>query len=261
MPIRLRIQIFLGKLLVNIMGIVRTPAKGIYPIVYYNAQLEKKMVDEFVRDGAIWCNDEWNIKSICIDNLSVDGLILEFGVFKGASINYMAERVKREIHGFDSFEGLPDGRGVWQSYYRKRAFDQKGQLPKVLSNVKLHKGWFNETLPTFLQSHPENVSLLHIDSDVYSSAQTVLHLLSNRIVPGTIILFDEYFNYDGWQFEEYRAFQEFVKRFKIRYRVLAVDTFDEKPSPYGKVAFVIEAIAPASERPILRTQPIAAALT
>jgi len=34
--------------------------------------------------------------------------------------------------------------------------------------------------------------------------------LADRIVPGTIILFDEYFNYPNWERHEFKAFQEFV---------------------------------------------------
>ena len=50
-------------------------------------------------------------------------------------------------------------------------------------------------------------SFLHIDSDLYSSARTVLFLLHEQIVSGTIIEFDEYFNYPNWKQHEYKAFQ------------------------------------------------------
>ncbi len=75
-----------------------------------------------------------------------DGLVLEFGVFKGPSINWFASWLPdRTIHGFDSFEGLPED---WLGYNVSAAhFDQKGVLPKVAKNVELHKGWFDQTLP------------------------------------------------------------------------------------------------------------------
>jgi hypothetical protein len=41
------------------------------------------------------------------------------------------------------------------------------------------------------------------------------------MVPGTIILFDEYFNYPNWEQHEYKALQEFVKARGIAYRYLA----------------------------------------
>jgi hypothetical protein len=40
-------------------------------------------------------------------------------------------------------------------------------------------------------------------------------------VPGTIILFDEYFNYPNWEVHEYKAFQEFVTKYGVKYRYLA----------------------------------------
>ena len=61
---------------------------------------------------------------------------------------------------------------------------------------------------------------MHIDCDLYSSTRTVLSLLEPRIVPGTIIVFDEYLNYPGWQAHEKRAFAEFVGRTGCRYDYL-----------------------------------------
>jgi hypothetical protein len=46
-------------------------------------------------------------------------------------------------------------------------------------------------------------------------------LLADRCVAGTIILFDEYFNYPNWEVHEYKAFQEFVTKYAVKYRYLA----------------------------------------
>ena len=44
---------------------------------------------------------------VCLAETPARGLILEFGVYRGHSIRYLAERVPdREVFGFDSFEGL-----------------------------------------------------------------------------------------------------------------------------------------------------------
>jgi len=48
----------------------------------------------------------------------------------------------------------------------------------------------------------------------------VLNTLAKRIVPGTVIVFDEYFNFPGWQQDEFRAWQEFVAEHKIKYEYL-----------------------------------------
>jgi hypothetical protein len=61
---------------------------------------------------------------------------------------------------------------------------------------------------------------LHIDSDLYSSAKTIFKNLGHLIKSGTIIVFDEYFNYPGWERNEYKAFSEFIDENKKRYEYL-----------------------------------------
>jgi hypothetical protein len=39
-------------------------------------------------------------------------------------------------------------------------------------------------------------------------------------VPGSILVFDDYFNYIGWRNHIHRAFREFVEALGIRYRYL-----------------------------------------
>jgi hypothetical protein len=39
-------------------------------------------------------------------------------------------------------------------------------------------------------------------------------------VSGTVIVFDEYINYPGWQLDEFRAWQEYVKKHNIRYEYI-----------------------------------------
>jgi hypothetical protein len=90
----------------------------------------------------------------------------------------------------------------------------------VLANVRLNVGWFDETLPRFLATESEPAAFVHIDCDIYESTQVVFDLLAPRIVPGTVIVFDEYFNYPGWQQHEFRAFQDFVARERRRYEYI-----------------------------------------
>lgn len=134
------------------------------------------------------------------------GLYLEFGVYKGASINLIASEIQAAVHGFDSFEGLPED---WRAGHAKGEF-RVAALPAVRSNATLHKGWFSDTLPPFLDKERAMVSFLHVDCDLYSSTKTVFSSLADRLIPGTIVVFDEYFNYPGWQEGEYKAFMEFV---------------------------------------------------
>jgi hypothetical protein len=150
----------------------------------------------------------------------VDGYYLEFGVFTGGTIRFIASRVRhRTIHGFDSFEGLPEG---WAGFsLTNRAFDRKGRLPRVPDNVRLHPGPFDRTLPGWLHDNIGPLTFLHIDCDLYSSTQSIFKALADRIIPGTIIVFDEYFNYPNWERHEFQAFQEFVAEHGVAYTYLA----------------------------------------
>ncbi len=140
-----------------------------------------------------------------------DGLFLEFGVYSGDSINRLAGLTPtRRWYGFDSFVGLPE---AWTLGARKGAFGKGGALPPVRDNVTLIKGFFEETLPIFVDHHrDEKVAFLHADCDLYSSTRTVLDQLGNMLQPGCIIVFDEYFNYPGWQDGEYKAFAEYIAK-------------------------------------------------
>lgn len=148
-----------------------------------------------------------------------DGLILEFGVYSGETINHLAGILKqRTLHGFDSFQGLPE---AWAGFrYSKENFDLQGNMPKVRPNVRLIAGWFNETLPGFLEKNAGPVALAHVDCDIYSSTKTVLDLLAPRFVAGSIIAFDEFFNYPNFRLHELKAFDEFVETYRVKYEFL-----------------------------------------
>jgi hypothetical protein len=147
-----------------------------------------------------------------------EGLVCEFGVFQAESTNYIARRLRdRHIHGFDSFEGLPED---WRPDFDAGMFSTGGRLPQVEPNVTLIKGWFDQTLPRFAAEHPGPVAMLHIDCDLYSSTRCVFDHLGDRIGPGAVLVFDEFFNYPGWEEHEYRAFCEFAEARRLSYEYL-----------------------------------------
>jgi len=150
--------------------------------------------------------------------LSNTGLVLEFGVATGRTLNQFARWLPDKIiHGFDGFQGLPED---WTSRMRRGFFARK-TLPRVRKNCHLHVGWFDQTLPEFkAQLSDTPVALLHVDCDLYSSTVTILKNLQSNIVPGTVIIFDEYLNYPGWELDEFRAWQEHVSAYGVRYEYI-----------------------------------------
>lgn len=137
------------------------------------------------------------------------GSFMEFGVYRGQSINVIADRIKPKlVYGFDSFEGLPDD---WHSM-PKEFFSLGGKLPTVRSNVKLIKGFYDQSLPQFFLDHKDKIAFAHIDCDVYVSTEAVLSSIESMIVDGTILLFDDYFNQPFWERDSHKAFEASLKR-------------------------------------------------
>lgn len=153
-----------------------------------------------------------------------EGLVLEFGVRFGNSIRQIASLARQQIHGFDSFEGLPE---VWH-HEPKGSYTTKGEIPKVPANVNLHVGWFEDTLPAFLAKLSGTVRFINIDCDIYSSTKTVLDLLAPRMVPGSVIVFDEYIGNEHWREDEFKAFQEAVANFGWQYKYLCFSAFTKQ---------------------------------
>lgn len=157
---------------------------------------------------ALACRSPRELTDIALSRVAIDGSYLEFGVAQGASIRHIAKKAPfRNIHGFDCFEGIPE---AWANN-NAGAFTNRGRLPKVPANVELWKGYFEQTLPVWMESHPENVAYLHVDCDLYSSTKTIFDCLGKRIVSGTIIDFDDYFNFPGWDQDGHRAFMDYLK--------------------------------------------------
>lgn len=92
-------------------------------------------------------------------------------------------------------------------------------MPKLnLQNVTLIKGWFDESLPRFLLEHElGQIGFIHMDADLYSSTKTVLNLLTPYISSGTVIVFDEFYHYPGFEKHEFKAFNEWVKEQTVNY--------------------------------------------
>lgn len=148
-------------------------------------------------------------------------LYLEFGVFQGASMRYWAGALKHpeaRLHGFDSFEGLPEDLDM-DGPYVKGVFDVKGQIPQIDDpRVTFFKGWFEDVLPNYrLPEH--DVLVVVIDADLYSSTHCVLQHLRPFFKAGDFLYFDDMSRPE----HEPRAFEEFVRESGLRFQLIAAD--------------------------------------
>jgi hypothetical protein len=148
-----------------------------------------------------------------------DGLLMEFGVWKGMWINRIASWTDRQVYGFDSFEGLPE---PWS--FRPKGFFEVDTAPEVRRNVTLVKGKVNDSLPLFLREHPEHVAFIHRECELYSSARTVLELIKDRLVSGTTIVLDDFLMEPGWQCQEHKAWLDFAQINKVEFEYFGYQT-------------------------------------
>lgn len=164
--------------------------------------------------------DKWSIfrraaNEICLEMV----LYLEFGVFQGESVRFWSRLLKNpasKLQGFDSFEGLPED---WSLLVRKGEFSVEGRIPRVDDpRVSFFKGWFEETLQHYVVP-PHGRLFVNIDSDLYSSAKTVLRCLRPHMVTGDYVYFDEFHHRE----HELKAFDEFLSETKMEFRIAAAD--------------------------------------
>lgn len=142
------------------------------------------------------------------------GAVVECGVWRGGMSAAIAEVLGavRSYYLFDSFEGLPPAKEIdgaaaiyWQSkadpktYYNNcRAEEEQARRAMALAGIdhpKIIRGWFSETLSTFPTNEP--IALLRLDGDWYDSTRSCLEALFELVVPGGLIIVDDYFTWDG----------------------------------------------------------------
>lgn len=142
-----------------------------------------------------------HLSSQCV-HLSGDWM--ELGVYKGGSFGFLALQLKllnssKKIIGIDTFEGHPydnvyKGETIpRKEYFWDTSFDlvQKIMDRLQLSEfISLHKGTFEDVLSSFSPELP--ISFAHIDCDLYQSTKVALSWLLKHLVPGGIIVFDDY---------------------------------------------------------------------
>jgi O-methyltransferase len=158
---------------------------------------------------------------------------LEFGVYTGHSIRFWSQMNRdpqSRFIGFDSFEGLPED---WTKKLPRGTFDVGGAVPQIDDErVSFVKGWFQNTLPGFLNGFtPRSRLVVHNDSDLYSSTLFTLANLNMLLVPGTVVIFDDF-----WMpTHVFRAFSDYKSAFWRSARPVAMT------SNYAEqVAFVFD---------------------
>jgi O-methyltransferase len=162
----------------------------------------------------------------------VPGDYLEFGVYQGTTFSYAAREMaihfpQMQFHAFDSFEGLPEPKGIdveegfASNFYQGQfACDKDAFLKRLrkdgcpMKRIHAVKGWFDQTCA------PENAAKLGIDQvaaawidgDLYESCVPVLNFLTSRVSVGSVIAFDDWRCYRNLpDYGEQRACREWLE--------------------------------------------------
>jgi hypothetical protein len=143
-------------------------------------------------------------------------LYLEFGVWRGAATRYWSRLLRHpesHLHGFDSFEGLPE---TWDHRTEQGTFSTGGAVPQIADpRVTFFPGWFDQTLINYtLPDHDRLV--VNCDADLYSSTRLVLDAIGPHLKPGDYLYFDEFYD----RHHELRAFDEFLGKSGQRFQLV-----------------------------------------
>lgn len=165
-----------------------------------------------------------------VKDCKVEGCYMEFGSADGDSLGDSFAAARRrglamDFYVFDSFQGLPkptglDGDG---STYQEGQFAcgleqfkrNVRRLGVDLNRVTLCPGWYSQTLtPELKRKLPvRKAAVVLIDCDLYESTVPVLEFITDYIQDGTVLIFDDWFSYQGRTDRgEARAFTEWLRR-------------------------------------------------
>jgi hypothetical protein len=177
----------------------------------------------------------------------IEGDLVEAGVWRGGSMMLVAQEIlrsgshQRDLWLYDTFTGLPQpnaeldvdvlgNRAIdgWQMHNLEGdtsvwAFANEAEVRSNMASTgypvdHLHfvVGKVEETVPA---QAPERIALLRIDTDWHASYTHLLNSLYDRIVPGGVLLLDDYGHFLGAR----RAVDEFRQRRAIHLPLLRVD--------------------------------------
>lgn len=149
--------------------------------------------------------------------VNLPGAVVECGLFQGNSFyrfahfrDILESKTSRKLIGFDIFGSFPKTKFEKDKKYLDKFISDAGEnsislneIEKVMQYKKIEnyefiKGDINKTVPQYCKDNTHlKIALLHIDTDVYEPAVTILENMYNRVVKGGIIMFDDYGTFPG----------------------------------------------------------------
>ncbi len=168
-----------------------------------------------------------------------DGVIVECGVGKGASLSMLSNISNKKIYAFDSFEGFPeeisnhDHKNLlkvlkfskWHyklmtlEIVKENLLMNGTNIQDIEKKIIFKKGFF----PNSFKDFDEEISFLHLDVDLYQSYKDCLEFFFSKVKIGGIVTFDEYYDNilvspkKGWDWRGANvAIDEFVEKNNLK---------------------------------------------
>jgi hypothetical protein len=167
------------------------------------------------------------------------------GLMALANLQY-GHSAERNLHLFDAFDDIcepdpaVDGPKAVEDiyYYTKQKRPLTGKLQPVkgfydalgghgtvegnrhlleevigypAEKTHFHVGWFQDTLPK-AKEQIQKIALLRLDGDWYESTKICIQSLYDKVVPGGVIIVDDYGTYEGCK----KAITEFINEKNLR---------------------------------------------
>jgi hypothetical protein len=162
---------------------------------------------------------------------SLPGDVIECGVFKAATFmqwltfrTLLENPYSREIIGFDTFTRFPDATSEADAQARAEFVAYAGEYSisqEDLARSCALKGFINYTLvpgdicttvPEYVAKNIQRrIALLHIDTDLYDPAKTILEHLYPQVVRGGVVVLDDYGTFPGGT----QAVDEFLEKHDV----------------------------------------------
>jgi O-methyltransferase len=161
-----------------------------------------------------------------LETQHLSGDIVEFGCHKGDTSKLISFISNKSLYVFDSFEGLPE------SIEQIPAGEMKVSIDELYNNFArdgirtpyVKKAWFSDLKP---EDIPEKISFAHLDGDLYQSTLDSLKLIYDRLVPGAVVLIDDYGHDMYWP----------------GVKIAALDFFKDKPEEVVELKGMRETLA------------------
>lgn len=168
-----------------------------------------------------------------VTDQGIPGGVVECGVWRGGSMQAVAHTLlgrgvsDRQLHLFDTFEGMPEPAETDRRYDGRPAVELLERAEKTANiwaiasledvqagmaetgypgeRVHFHRGLVEDTIPA---EAPERIAILRLDTDWYSSTKHELEHLYDRVPSGGVLIMDDY----GWWQGARQATDEFLDR-------------------------------------------------